>query len=65
MHLTAEEVYTLVGAVVALLGAASAWLKSHAAQKTAGRAERKANQALNGTPPAPPAGQSSGPSSGA
>lgn len=49
MHLTAEETYTLVAAIVALIGAAAAWLKGHAAQRQARRAETKANRALNGT----------------
>lgn len=55
MHLTAEETYTLVAALVALAGAAAAWLKSHSAQRQAGRAENTANKALNGT-----AGQAGG-----
>jgi hypothetical protein len=49
VHLTGEETATLVAAVVALIGAAAAWLKSHSAQQRAGRAETKANKALNGT----------------
>lgn len=49
MHLTAEETYTLVGALVAVLGAAASWLRASAAHRAAGRAESKANQALNGT----------------
>lgn len=55
MHLTAEETYTLVGALVAVLGAVAAWIRASAAHKAAGRAEDKANKALNGT-----AGQAGG-----
>lgn len=57
MHLTAEETLALVGALVGLAGAAAAWIRASAAHKVAGRAERKANQALNGTTGGAGAGQ--------
>lgn len=62
MHLTADETFALVGALVALAGAAAAWLRASAAHKAAGRAESKAQQALNGTGAGPAAGQ--GPKTG-
>lgn len=61
MHLTAEETYTLISSVVALVGVAAAWLKSHSAGKAAARAEQTAKKALNGT--AGPAGSDQPPDS--
>jgi hypothetical protein len=49
VHLTSEELASLVGAAVALIGAAAAWLRASTAHKAAGRAETKANKALDGT----------------
>lgn len=57
MRLTSEEWTALISALIALIGAAAAWLKSHSAQRQASRAETKANKALNGTAGQPASGQ--------
>lgn len=60
MHLTAEETYALVAAVVAVLGSVAAWIRASAAHKAAGRAEDKADKALNGTAGQAASGQRDG-----